>query len=229
MSRNSKSGEPLYRRGDLPAELAEIAQKHDAAKLRKWVEHVQDGTEVLPSDLLAALKDVLEEMTFRHESGGRPLRSFDWLYVTMLEALIMAAERRQIDSTPLLRVIRALEEHQQAAEADVKQAQDTLNRLHYKLRSVQQEFPLILDAEHKVVELEGKTFPLTPRQTEVLQALVKARGGYVRGEELKYDSKSSERVDELMKGLPDAIRRHIEGKSGHGGGYRLKIRADIRT
>ncbi len=82
---------------------------------------------------------------------------------------------------------------------------------------------LVLDVHRKTATLDGQDYPLTERQTEFLQKLIDAGGGFVPGRKMKFGSLSDDRVDSLFKGIPENISSYIERKRGPGGGYRLSI------
>lgn len=79
---------------------------------------------------------------------------------------------------------------------------------------------IVFDRVHRTISINGQVLTLSPMGAAVLQAIIKGRGQFVGGEQLKGAS-SAKRPDRVVKGLPDLVRALLETKDGPNGGTRM--------
>jgi hypothetical protein len=82
-----------------------------------------------------------------------------------------------------------------------------------------EEGGLVIDRERSEVTYRGKTYPVTSRQVDFLEALRRQPGAWVSGSQVK--RRYEERLDKVKSKLPAPIRKLIESHTVNG--YRLKL------
>lgn len=105
-----------------------------------------------------------------------------------------------------------------AASLDFTTFAFDIRALISRLSGKEQEH-LLVNRERSEVTYHEKTYPVTSRQIDILEALCKHPGAWVSGSEIKHQY--DERLDKVKRKLPAPIRKLIESHTVKG--YRLKL------
>ena len=165
-----------------------------------------------------------EELEIVDEAREQITRIYDDRY-------ILEAEHRLYDG-----VKRAVDKIQARAEQEFPRIQASLEQFRVqplsrtasalqKVLNTQKPNGLTLEQQTGsfTAVLNGKIYPLTKQQFEILKKLEAAKGGWVASGDLKTSNKSQERPDKIISRLPQQIQRKIKAKAGHGGGFRIVL------